>query len=73
MTTQEEDGMYYSYIGEFKSGQYHGKGQLKRLPVEGTEKTEGKFIYNGDFENSLKHGYGQMYWKPWAHPSEETI
>ena len=49
------------------SGQYHGKGQLKRLPEDDKKGVEGKFVFNGDFERGQKSGYGEMYWRPWVY------
>jgi hypothetical protein len=50
------------YIGEYKNGRFHGKGEIYRFVYEYDEltyepiKINGGFIYKGEFEN------GWLYW-----------
>lgn len=39
------------YTGDFLEGHYQGKGVLR---------CRNKYVYEGDFDNNMKHGYGEL-------------
>mmetsp|Transcript_34458 Transcript_34458/g.52728 ORF Transcript_34458/g.52728 Transcript_34458/m.52728 type:complete len:204 (+) Transcript_34458:2483-3094(+) len=52
------------YTGAFRDGKKHGKGQWKVIDVKKTA-TSTKVrssVYNGDFEDDSKSGFGTMIW-----------
>jgi len=47
-----EEGLRCYYVGEYKNGEFHGKGTI--IYQDGQ-------VYNGDFKNGIKNGYGTSY------------
>lgn len=39
------------YTGDFMEGHYQGKGTLR---------CRNKYVYEGDFDNNMRHGYGEL-------------
>ena len=42
------------FSGIFENGNRHGTGELRDVPD--------KYLYTGDFENDLPHGYAHIEW-----------
>ena len=60
-----KDSFFITFIGEFKSNLYHGKGQITiqdKNKIERSFSTDDLFVYNGNFMNGKRHGQGEMYW-----------
>lgn len=49
------------YTGEFKEGEYHGRGSLHLIqPLEGKPQTKTILEYEGMFDSSVFHGHGLL-------------
>ena len=65
-----------TYLGEFKSDNYDGQGQLKIDPITLSQSNKvfhvKRLLYNGSFIDGKREGKGEMYWNPKAEDGEDS-